>query len=82
MEAEKTGKLVGKIIRDPKKLYIISLVLIFLFPPINRVPSEKSFFVGWDFITKLGGIYHINVTYILIEFAIVSIAYFLFRKKS
>tara|TARA_Y100000768_G_C23761050_1_gene578599 strand:- start:350 stop:595 length:246 start_codon:yes stop_codon:yes gene_type:complete len=81
MEAEKFGKFIGSIIHDPRKLYLISLVLIILFPPINRVPSTRAFFEGWNFITKLGGIYHINITYISIEFAIVTVAFLLFRKK-
>lgn len=81
MEPEEFGKLVGRVLRDPKKLYILSLVLIVLFPPINRVPSTRAFFEGWHFISKLGGIYHINMSYIAIEFAIVTIAFLLFRKK-
>ena len=82
MEPEEFGKLIGNIFKDPRKLYLISLILIVIFPPIDRVPSAtRSFFEGWNFISKLGGIYHINLTYIGIEFAIVTVAFFLFKKK-
>ena len=81
MSPEKFGKLIGMVIYDPKKLYILSLFLIVLFPPINRVPSTRAFFEGWHFISKLGGIYHINMSYIAIEFAIVTIAFLIFRKR-
>ena len=82
MEPEEFGKIIGKLLKDTKKLYIISLVIIFLFPPINRVPRPNmNFFEGWHFITKLGGVYHINLTYIIIEFVIVTVIYFVLKKK-
>jgi hypothetical protein len=81
MEPEEFVKLVKKIISDPKKLYAISLVLIILFPPINFV-TRISQFKGWFFITKLGGFYHINIQYLIIEVALVKVLYYLFRKKS
>jgi len=81
MEPEEFGKLVKKIISDPKKLYAISLVTIVLFPPINFVTSIQQF-KGWFFITKLGGRYHINITYLIIEIALVTVLYYLFRKKN
>lgn len=81
MEPEEFGKLVKKIISDPKKLYAISLVLIILFPPINFVTSISQF-KGWFFITKLGGFFHINIQYLIIEVALVTVLYYLFRKKS
>ena len=81
MEPEEFSKLIGKVLRDPKKLYIISLVLIVLFPPIDRIPGSKVWFDGWHFISKLGGYYHVNMPYIMIEFALVTFAFFLVRKK-
>ena len=83
MEPEEFGKLVKKIISDPKKLYSIGLILIVLFPPINRqmVYSDGNSFRGWGFITDLGGRYHINITYLIIEFVLITVLYYLFRKK-
>ena len=83
MEPEEFGKLVRKIISDPKKLYSIGLILIVLFPPINKVYtySERISFKGWGFITDLGGRYHINIIYLIIEFILITVLYYLFRKK-
>ena len=81
MEPEEFGKLVKKILGDPKKLYAIALVLIVLFPPVNFAPGSVMF-KGWFFISKLGGYYVINTTYLIIEFFLITVIYYLFRKKS
>jgi len=80
MEPEEFGKLVKKILGDPKKLYAIALVLIVLFPPVNFAPEVM--FKGWFFISKLGDYYVINTTYLIIEFILITVIYYLFRKKS
>ena len=78
---EKLGRFVKNIISDPKKLYAIGLILIVLFPPINKVMSRSTRFEGWEFITNLGGRYHINIAYLIIEFVLITVIYYLFRKK-
>ena len=78
---EKLGRFVKNIISDPKKLYVIGLILIVLFPPINRITSASTRFQGWEFITGLGGRYHINIPYLIIEFILITVVYYLFRKK-
>ena len=81
--AEKLGKLVKIITSDPRKLYAVGLILIVLFPPINRVVSSENIrFQGWDFITSLGGRYQINITYLIIEFVLITVVYYLFKKKN
>tara|TARA_X000000950_G_scaffold261821_1_gene332426 strand:+ start:59 stop:205 length:147 start_codon:yes stop_codon:yes gene_type:complete len=47
MEPEEFGKLVKKIISDPKKLYAISLVLIILFPPLTLSLAFHNSKVGF-----------------------------------
>ena len=75
-------RFIKKIPREPKKVYAVALILIVLFPPIDRVVSSENIrFKGWDFITALGGRYHININYLIIEFVLITIIYYLFRNK-
>jgi len=78
MEPEELGKSVKKIIGNPKKLYAIALVLIVLFPPIATRDGRPK---GWSFITDLEP-YRIDTTYLIIEFVVITVIYYLFRKKS
>ena len=73
-----------KILKDPRTYYVIALIVIFLYPPINQFyPSGRKDFVGWDFIGMVGynGRWHISIPVIAIEFFIVSVIYFIYRKK-
>tara|TARA_B100000959_G_C14652205_1_gene488800 strand:+ start:280 stop:552 length:273 start_codon:yes stop_codon:yes gene_type:complete len=73
---------IKKIPREPKKVYAVALILIVLFPPINSVRSSGAHrFQGWDFITALGGRYQININYLIIEFVLITVIYYLFRNK-
>ena len=75
-------RFIKKIPREPKKIYAAALILIILFPPVNFVASGAvKRFEGWNFITSLGDRYHINITYLLIEFILATILFFLFRNK-
>ena len=79
---DKIFRFIKKIPREPKKVYAVALILIVLFPPIDRVRSSGVHrFQGWDFITALGGRYQININYLIIEFVLITIIYYLFRKK-
>ena len=70
---------------SPFALYFISIILIVLFPPMNRnFGLNPGRFDGWDFIYYLGNGFEINVIYILLEIGIVTLvyfAYFLSNKK-
>ena len=79
MEPEELGNSVKKIISNPKKLYAIALVAIILFPPLETRSGHQR---GWSFITELGGVVQINIIYLLIEFIVITVLYYLFRKKS
>ena len=68
---------------DHKKIsfgiYVIFIILIILFPPIDTLNIyNKPYFVGWSFITDLGGDWKINVVYFLGEIGIVSLVYFFY----
>ena len=77
------GRFIGSLIYDLRRTYAISLALILLFPPINYNTKYTTHveFVGWDFITTLGGGRFINITYLIIEIAFVTTIFFLFRNK-
>ena len=74
----------GKFIRSllkPFPIYLFFIILIVMFPPIER--RYSNFFLGWSFITDLGGDHRINMIYFLSEIGIVTLVYFayLFSKK-
>ena len=72
-------------IKTPFGIYLIFIVLIILFPPIDEYLAPKDIpFLGWKFINSLGGDYKINVVYFLSEIGIVTLVYFVYlqsRKK-
>ena len=72
-----------KIFTDPRIYYATALIIIFLFPPINDVYGRHNHydFVGWYFISQLGGDFKMNIPIICIELLIVSAIYFIYRKK-
>ena len=72
-------RFIKKILREPKKLYALALILMVLFPPIASSSGSSR---GWGFITDISGSYRINATYMIIEFALVTILFFLFRNKN
>jgi hypothetical protein len=82
---DKKNKKIGLII------YVIILILIFLFPPVNRhtyFMGPKVSFEGWTFISDVGvGTFRdnleINVTYLLIEIGLSTMIYlfFLYSQK-
>jgi hypothetical protein len=74
------GKIVG-FIKKPFGIYLTSIILIVMFPPIENSYS-KTFF-GWGFITDLGSYIRINMIYFLSEIGIVTLVFFayLFSKK-
>jgi len=81
-------KLIGIIV------YASALVLIFLFPPMDRVTfsygKSRTQFYGWDFIGELGptgflGVsVEINIILLLIEITVVTLIYgsFLYFTKN
>jgi len=70
---------------DHKKIsfgiYVIFIILIILFPPIDDYTYRKIEFIGWSFITDLGGDWKINVVYFLGEIGIVSLVYFFYLQS-
>ena len=73
------GRIAG-FIKTPFGIYLTSIILIVMFPPIETVNNT---FVGWGFITDLGGNIRINMIYFLSEIGIVTLVFFayLFSKK-
>ena len=73
------GRIAG-FIKTPFGIYLTSIILIVMFPPIETVNNT---FVGWGFITDLGGNIRINMIYFLSEIGIVTLVFFayLFLKK-
>ena len=75
------GKIFG-FIKTPFGIYLTSIVLIVLFPPIET--RHTNYFLGWDFISELGVGARINMVYFLSEIGIVTLVffmYFLSKKK-
>jgi hypothetical protein len=75
----KKGFLKG--LEKTKEIYVLSLIMIVLFPPFIRVRTNIEVFEGWKFISNLGGIKQIKISYLLIELALVTVVFLLFRKK-
>ena len=73
------GRIAG-FIKTPFGIYLTSIILIVMFPPIETIYNT---FVGWGFITDLGGNIRINMIYFLSEIGIVTLVFFayLFSKK-
>jgi hypothetical protein len=66
------GKFIS-IILKPFIIYFLFIVLIVIFPPIE---NANNYFMGWSFITELGGPWRINMVYFLSEIGIVTLVYF------
>jgi len=75
----KKGFLTG--LKKTKEIYVLSLIMIVLFPPLVRVRTNIEVFEGWKFISNLEGIKQIKISYLLIELALVTVVFLLFRKK-
>jgi hypothetical protein len=70
--------------KNPFGIYLIFIILIILFPPMDWHQHSKIVFDGWSFIADLGGSIKINVIYFLGEIGIVTLVYFIYlqsRKK-
>ena len=65
-------------------IYVVVLILIFLFPPMN-IEESKNYvrFIGWNFISYLGESTKINIPYLLVEMGMATLVYifFLFSQK-
>ena len=71
------GKLFA-FIKTPFGLYLTSIILIILFPPMEWHQPSKIVFDGWSFINELGGSVKINVVYFFGEIGIVTLVYFIY----
>ena len=73
------GRIAG-FIKTPFGIYLTSIILIVMFPAKETI---NNIFIGWGFITDLGGNIRINMIYFLSEIGIVTLVYFayLFSKK-
>ena len=72
-----------KILTDPRTYYVIALLVIFFFPPLIDTYANQDKFVGWYFVSRLIEIddWQIHIPYMVVEFIIVSVIYFIYRKK-
>ena len=65
-------------------IYAVVLILIFLFPPMN-IEESKNYvrFIGWNFISGLGGETKIDIPYLLVEIGMATLVYifFIFSQK-
>ena len=71
-------------IKDAFIIYVVVLILIFIFPPMN-IEESKNYvrFIGWNFISMLGGETKIDIPYLLVEMGMATLVYifFLFSQK-
>ena len=72
--------------KDPRFYYIIALLCILIYVPTDYFRYTRLIDFGWDFVWNLevyGSQYSkINFPYLFIEFAFVTIVFFLYRKKN
>jgi len=72
--------------KDPRFYYIIALLCILTYVPTDYFRYTRLIDFGWDFVWNLevyGSQYSkINFPYLFIEFAFVTIVFFLYRKKN
>ena len=84
---KKTGLKINKVSKqkfmyDPRIYYVLALILILIYPPMNYHENLKFiYFDGWYPITDLGYDLSLNLTYLGIEFIFISIVFWLFYKK-
>jgi hypothetical protein len=71
-------------IKDAFIIYVVVLILIFIFPPMN-IEESKNYvrFIGWNFISGLGGETKIDIPYLLVEIGMATLVYifFIFSQK-
>ena len=74
------------LLRDPRFYYIIALLCILIYVPTDYFRGIRQTDFGWDFVWNLevDRIYSskINFPYLFIEFAFITIVFFLYRKKN
>ena len=75
----KKGFLTG--LEKTKEIYVLSLIMIILFPPMASFRTNREVFEGWKFISNLTLTFQIKIPYLLIEVAFVTVVFLLFRKK-
>ena len=75
----KKGFLKG--LEKTKEIYVLTLILIILFPPMASFRTNREVFEGWKFISNLTLTFQIKIPYLLIEVAFVTVVFLLFRKK-
>lgn len=72
--------------KDPRLYYIVALLCILIYVPTDYFRYTRLIDFGWDFVWNLevyGSQYSkINFPYLFIEFAFVTIVFFLYRKKN
>ena len=72
--------------KDPRFYYIIALLCILTYVPTDYFRGIIQTDFGWDFVWNLevDRIYSskINFPYLFIEFAFITIVFFLYRKKN
>ena len=72
--------------KDPRFYYIIALLCILTYVPTDYFRYTRLIDFGWDFVWNLevyGSQYSkINFPYLFIEFAFITIVFFLYRKKN
>ena len=72
--------------KDPRFYYIIALLCILTYVPTDYFRYTRLIDFGWDFVWNLevyGSRYSkINFPYLFIEFAFITIIFFLYRKKN
>ncbi len=74
-----------KLSKDPRLYYLISLVIILIWVPIDYFENiRRPEFIGWEPFWNLVGdnTVKLNVTILAIEFVFITVIYILFRKKN
>ena len=69
------------VLEKTKEIYVLSLIMIILFPPMASFRTNREVFEGWKFISNLTLTFQIKIPYLLIEVAFVTVVFLLFRKK-
>ena len=77
----KKGFIIGLEKINAKVIYIFALIMIILFPPLSNYYTTRESFIGWTFISNLGGTTQIKMSYLILEVALITTIFLLFRKK-
>jgi hypothetical protein len=72
-----------KFFLDARIYYAIALIGIFTWVPMNQVRGKKQTFdeYDWIFNSYMFSTYKINFVYLGFEFLVITILFFLFKKK-